>query len=325
MFRGERPAKGRYRQFYQLGVEHYGDAGPVADAEMIDFVSELLRALGIPSFTVHVSSLGSGGTRARYRDALKAFLEPKKHELSEDSQRRLEKNPLRILDSKDPRDKEAAKGAPSILDLLDEADQAHWDGLRHALDVLGVAYVVDPTLVRGLDYYTRTLFELKTAAGDLGAQNTLVGGGRYDDMVAGLGGPKVPAIGFAAGMERLLATMPDAPRRAGPAAYIAPMSAAATDRALVLARELRSAGVGTEVDGRGLRLKPMLRRADAVGARFALLLGEGELERGVVTVKDLAGHSQDEIPLDGAARVLADRVAAAPLPSSEPSEPRGSR
>lgn len=327
MFRGERPAKGRYRQFYQLGCEHYGDPGPVADAEMIDFVSALLRALGIPSFTVHVNSLGSGGTRARYRDALRAWLEPRKHTLSEDSQRRLDRNPLRILDSKDPRDQEAAKGAPSILEVLDDADKAHWEGLRHALDVLGVPYVVDPSLVRGLDYYTRTLFELKTSAGDLGAQNTLVGGGRYDDMIAGLGGPKVPAIGFAAGMERLLATMPEVAAARGPAVYLAPLVPAGVDRALVLARELRALGVGTEVDGRGARLKPMLRRADAVGARYCLLLGDGELERGVVTVKDLVAHAQDEIPLEGAARVIADRAAASTRVEAlhEASEPRGGR
>ncbi len=322
MFRGERPAKGRYRQFYQAGCELYGDGGPLVDAEMIDFVCGLLKALGVPDFTVHVNSLGAGGTRERYRDALLAHLTPKKAELSEDSQRRLEKNPLRILDSKDPRDKKAAEGAPSILDILDDADRLHFAGLQRALTTLGVPFVVDPTLVRGLDYYTRTLFEVKTSAGDLGAQNTIVGGGRYDGMIESLGGPKVPAIGFAMGLERI-------PRdhdryRDTPQAgcYIAPMNEAGADQGLLLARDLRELGVYAELDGRGSRVKAMLRRADALGARFCVLIGESELERGVLTVKDLGAHTQDEIPLLGAARVLADRAAAS---SIDPSGARGSR
>jgi histidyl-tRNA synthetase len=318
MFRGERPAKGRYRQFYQIGCEHFGDPGPLADAEMIDFVAQFLRAIEIPDFVVHVNSLGSGDTRVRYREALRAYFAPLHAELSDDSRRRLEKNPLRILDSKDPRDKKAAVGAPSILDLLDEADRAHFDGLLHHLDVLGVAYVIDPSLVRGLDYYTRTLFELKTTTGDLGAQNTLVGGGRYDNMVESLGGPKVPAVGFAMGMERLLATSPLAASRPGPGCYFAPLCPAGADQALVLARELRALGVPAEVDGRALRLKPMLRRADALKAKLCVLIGDGELERGVVTVKDLAAHTQDEIPLPDAARVLAERVSAIPDPEARP-------
>lgn len=318
MFRGERPAKGRYRQFYQLGCEHFGDAGPLADAEMIDFVALFLRAIELPDFVVHVNSLGSGDTRARYREALRAYFTPLEGALSDDSRRRLANNPLRILDSKDPRDKQAAAGAPSILGLLDEADRAHWEGLLRHLDALGVRYVVDPSLVRGLDYYTRTLFELKTTAGDLGAQNTLVGGGRYDGMVASLGGPKVPAIGFAMGLERLLATSPLSAARPGPACYFAPLCPAGADQALVLARELRARGVSAEVDGRALRLKPMLRRADALGAKLCVLIGDGELERGVVTIKDLTAHTQDEVPLAEAARVLAERAGRASDPEARP-------
>lgn len=308
MFRGERPAKGRYRQFYQAGCEVYGDPGPLCDAEMIEFLASFLRRVGVEGVSVHVNSLGSAGTRGRYRDELLKFFTPLRERLSEDSQRRLEKNPLRILDSKDPRDQEAAQGAPSILDLLDDEDQAHWSGFLRYLDVLGVPYVVDRSLVRGLDYYTRTLFEVKTTAGDLGAQNTLVGGGRYDNMVEGLGGPKVPAIGFAMGMERLLTVIPEGQGRRGPRCYIAPMGQRAAERGLLLARELRAFGLSVELDGRGARLKPMLRRADGLGARLCLILGDSEVERGVVTVKDLAGHTQEEIPLEGAARVLADRV-----------------
>src|SRR5262249_21715941 len=152
------------------------------------------------------------GTRERYRQALLAHFEPRRAALSEDSQRRLEKNPLRILDSKDPKDREASQGAPSILDVLDDADREHWQGLLRYLEVLGVEHVVAPTLVRGLDYYTRTLFEVKTKAADLGAQNAICGGGRYDNMIKSLGGPDVPAIGFAMGLERILLSMPEAER-----------------------------------------------------------------------------------------------------------------
>ncbi|MDC0743460.1 histidine--tRNA ligase [Polyangium mundeleinium] len=315
MFRGERPAKGRYRQFYQAGCELYGDAGPLADAEMIEMILSLLnRGLGIGNIEVRLNSLGASGTRARYRDALVAHFTPMKDKLSEDSQRRLEKNPLRILDSKDPRDREASKGAPSILELLDEADAAHFAGVRRHLDALDVRYIVDPTLVRGLDYYTRTLFEFVTTSGDLGAQSTVVGGGRYDNMIEGLGGPSVPAIGFAMGIERLLTLMPAEAPRERPAIYIAPLSDTCTSRALVLGRDLRARGVRVEVDGRGGRLKAMLRRADALGAKLCVILGDGELERGVASVKDLAGHKQDEVPLADAADVLAARARAEASP-----------
>lgn len=308
MFRGERPAKGRYRQFYQLGCEHYGDPGPLADAEMVELGCAFLRAIGIEDFAVHVNSLGSGDARVRYREALHSYFLPLKDGLSPDSQRRLEKNPLRILDSKDPRDKAASAGAPAILSVLSEEDLAHYRGFLAHLTALGVPYVEDPTLVRGLDYYTRTLFEFKTTTGDLGAQNTLLGGGRYDNMVKSLGGPDVPAIGFAMGVERLLVTSPMTAERPGPDCYVAPLCPEANDAALVLARDLRRLGVSAEVDGRGLKLKVMLRRASSMNARLAVLIGEGELERGVLTVKDLAAHSQDEIPAEGAVAALAARI-----------------
>jgi len=307
MFRGERPAKGRYRQFYQAGCELYGDPGPLSDAEVIDLVCGLFRDLGIGEVVVHVNSLGSGGTRERFRDALVAHFEPKKDKLSEDSQRRLLKNPLRILDSKDPRDREACEGAPSILDVLDDADRAHWQGVLAHLTTLGVDHVVDPTLVRGLDYYTRTLFEVRAKAADLGAQNALGGGGRYDNMVKSLGGPDVPAIGFALGLERILLSMPEGGDRARPGVSLLPLTAAGSAKALLLARDLRRLGVVAEVDGRGGKLKNMLARAEKRGASLCVILGE-EIERGSVAVKDLAARAQEEIPLESAARVLADRL-----------------
>jgi len=285
----------------------------------------LFREIGVGEVVVHVNSLGSSGTRDRYREALLTHFGPKKASLSEESQRRLEKNPLRILDSKDPRDHEAAQGAPSILDVLDESaqpgerpgalsDRAHWQGLLRYLDVLGVEYKVDPTLVRGLDYYTRTLFEVRTKSTDLGAQNALGGGGRYDNMVKSLGGPDVPAIGFALGLERILLSMPESTAQAPRTCALLPLSPAGAEKALVLAKQLRALGVRCEVDGRGGKLKAMLSRAERRGTALCVILGD-EVERGAVAVKDLAARSQEELTLETAARIIADRLG----------EPRGSR
>jgi histidyl-tRNA synthetase len=296
MFRAEQPQRGRYRQFYQAGCEIFGDPGPIADAEMIDMLVGLFRELGVADVRAGVGSIGGAGTRQRYRTALVEYLRPKREQLSEHARERLEQNPLRILDSKDPRDQEACRGAPSILELLDEADRAHWDALRAALDALGTPYEVDPLLVRGLDYYTRTLFELKSNAGELGSQNTLCGGGRYDDMVADLGGPKVPAIGFAMGLERILLALTEAAAEAEPFCFLAPLGERGRLEALRVGRELRQAGVRAEVDGRGNSLKSQLRRADAMGARFCIVLGDSEVDRGVVQLKDLAAHTQSELP-----------------------------
>jgi histidyl-tRNA synthetase len=309
MFRGERPAKGRYRQFYQAGCELYGEAGPIADAEMISFCVTLFERLGIGGLMVHVNSLGSGDTRHRYREALLEYFRPLAAGLSEDSQRRLEKNPLRILDSKDARDIEAAKGAPKLHDLLDDADRAHWDGLKRLLTAASIPFVEDPQLVRGLDYYTRTLFEVKTSAGDLGSQNTIAGGGRYDGMIESLGGPKVPAIGFAMGLERVLIAMPTTADEKPARVMFAPMNDDGAAVAIRIAREARALGVACEIDGRGSKVKAMLRRADAIAARACVLLGD-EVGRGVVSIKDLASHTQAEVPIAEAAKYLAGLVSA---------------
>ncbi len=310
MFRAERPQRGRYRQFFQAGCEIFGDPGPVCDAELIEMLCGLFRELGIPELEVCVGSIGGPASRERYRAALTEFLRPRADRLSDHARARLDVNPLRILDSKDPRDREAVQGAPAVLDALDDADRQHWDALLAALDALGTPYKVDPSLVRGLDYYTRTLFEIKTTSGELGAQNTIAGGGRYDNMIAELGGPSVPAIGFAMGLERILLAMGDQPAEAAPFAYLAPIGARAARESLVLARELRVLGVRAELDGRGNSVKSMLRRADAMGARLALLIGDAELDRGQVQIKDLAQHSQEDLPRDQAAQAVRDRLMA---------------
>lgn len=310
MFRGERPARGRYRQFFQAGAEIFGDPGPACDAEMIDMLVGLLVSLGIKDTRVHVGSIGSAGTRAKYKESLLAFLEPRKDALSEDSQRRLASNPMRILDSKNPKDREVVKEAPSTLDVLDDADRAHFDGVRRLLDALGTPYEVDRTLVRGLDYYTRTLFEIKGATDKLGAGDTLVGGGRYDGMIAELGGQPTPAIGFAAGIERLIIASDAAPPGPVVDAFVAPLGARAVEEALRLGRELRGRGVACEVDARDASLKAVLRRANTLGARVVLIVGDGELEKKVVTVKDMAAHAQEEIAREVVVDVVHDRLAA---------------
>jgi histidyl-tRNA synthetase len=308
MFRAERPQKGRYRQFYQAGCEVFGDPGPAVDAEMIDMLVKLMGELGIPKVSAHVNTLGATGTRARYRDALVAYLTPHRSTLGDDSQRRLERNPLRVLDSKDPRDRDVIAGAPSILDVLDTEDRAHFDDLRSFLDKLRTPYVVDTRLVRGFDYYTRTLFELRADGSDLGSQNALGGGGRYDRMVRELGGPDVPGIGFALGLERLLLAMSAAAAPAQPWVLLAPIGDAATAEALAIAKNLRGYGVPADVDGRRGSLKSMLRRANSSGATYCIILGDTELGRGTVQVKDLVAHTQEDLTRTDVARILADRI-----------------
>ncbi len=194
------------------------------------------------------------------------------------------------------------------MDYLDEADREHWDGLRAALDALGTPYVVEPTLVRGLDYYSRTAFEIRSTAGELGSQNTLAGGGRYDAMIQSLGGPDVPAIGFAMGIERILLALGEQTLEKPALCYIAPIGRRATEAGLGLAQRLRARDVRTELDGRGGSLKSMLRRADALGARLAIVIGDSEIERGVVQLKDLAQHSQEELLLEAVVDHVSERL-----------------
>ncbi len=309
MFRGERPARGRYRQFHQHGCEVFGDAGPLVDAEMIDMLVGMLRRLHVDDVQVLVNTLGGPGTRDRYRQRLVAHFEPNKDRLSDDSKRRLTTNPLRILDSKHDRDQEAIASAPSVLDVIDDDDRKHFDGLRAHLDRLGVPYKVDPRLVRGLDYYTRTVFELRGSGGELGAQNALFGGGRYDGLIEELGGPPTPAIGFALGVERiLLATTAEKPF-VEPPVFVAPIGERAAGEALVIARELRGLGIVTVVEGRGGSLKSMLRRANALESKIAIVLGDAELDRGAVQLKDLAAHQQRDVPRTDLSREIAAALA----------------
>lgn len=302
MYRRERPAKGRYRQFYQAGVEVLGDPGPYVDAEMIDMLVSFFLDLGVEDVEVLVNSLGGPETRPRYRTALLAYLEPHREKLCGDCRRRMDTNPLRVLDCKVEADAAIAAGAPLILDFLGDEDRAHFEVLQAALRAQGTPFRVQPHLVRGLDYYTRTLFEVRGRGGSLGAQNAICGGGRYDGLVEQLGGPSTPAVGFAVGLERLLMMMPEEPAAPALDAFVVAARPELREAALVLSRDLRKGGLRVEADLRGQSIKSQLRRADKSGARLALILGEDEVARGVVQVKDLVEKQQVEIGRDDVVR-----------------------
>ncbi len=323
MFRAERPQRGRYRQFHQAGCELYGDPGPFADAEVIDMVYRLATDLGLRDVGVRLNTLGGSEARFEYRRRLTEYFTPRSAQLSEHAQARLSDNPLRILDSKDPRDQQACEGAPVLLDCLTDADRAHWQGLLAALDRLKTPYEIDPRLVRGLDYYTRTCFEVVTQSGNIGAQTAILGGGRYDDMLASLGGPPTPAIGFALGIERILLALGEHAHTDPPLVFFAPLGNAATLACLELAASLRAQGVWVELDGRGNSLKSMLRRADGMSARFCIVMGEQEAEQGTAQLKDLTAHDQKVLPQAQLVQAILDALAspststgASPAPTS---------
>lgn len=311
-FRRERPQRGRYRQFWQIGAEvigppSSGSESPVRDAEVLEMLATLLSELGIKGWRLALNSVGSAADRARYSAALREALAPVKHKMCEDNQRRAETNPLRVLDSKDENDQEIINSLPKIVDFLGEDSRNHFDQVKAALDACGVPYVVDPRLVRGLDYYTRTTFEFTVADGSgLGTQNAILGGGRYDGLSEMLGGPKAPGIGFAIGEDRLILTLQAQAAEAQSKkldAYIAPMGIGQNPAALQLARELRRAGLSVEVGDGSFRLKKSFEAADKV-ARKIIILGEDEVASGILTVKDFSSGSQIKVTRAELAKTL---------------------
>ena len=301
MFRYERPQKGRYRQFHQIGVELIGPAEPLADAETIACGWDILQALGVARDTVlEVNTLGDKDSRQGYRDALVGYFTEHKTGLSRDSLDRLDRNPMRILDSKDEGDKRLAAAAPTIMPYLTEPAAAFYDALKRHLDRFGVPFVENPRIVRGLDYYGHTAFEFVTTK--LGAQGTVMAGGRYDGLVAEMGGPPTPAVGWAAGIERLAMLLEDPPANPAPVAVV-PIGEAAEAAAIVVIQSLRRAGIRAEMAYRG-NLRRRMERANRIGARAAVILGEDDLARGVAQVKDLASGAQEAVVLaDIAARL----------------------
>jgi histidyl-tRNA synthetase len=300
MFRYEKPQKGRYRQFHQVGAEAYGMAGPDIDAELICLSARLWRRLDIREVTLQLNSLGSSAARLAYRGRLVSYFAARRDELDEDSRRRLDTNPLRILDSKNPALRAVIAEAPSLLDHLDPESQTHFAELRALLDAAGIAYQINPRLVRGLDYYCKTVFEWVTDT--LGAQGTICAGGRYDGLIEQLGGQAVPGVGFALGLERLVAMLAAAGQPAAepaPHAYLIAVGDAAQRHGLALAERLRDRlpDLRLRMNCGGGGFKPQFRRADASGARFALILGEAEVAAGTVAVKPLRAAETEQLTL----------------------------
>ena len=294
MFRYERPQKGRFRQFHQIGVELIGVAQPQADIEVIALGQRILRMLGIADRVVlELNTLGDLESRAAYRNALVGYFSARVSELSEDSRRRLERNPLRILDSKDPGDQRLAAEAPDFAEYLNDSSREFFARVRDGLDRLGIGYRLNPRLVRGLDYYTHTAFEFVTT--DLGAQGTVIGGGRYDGLVELMGGPAMPGVGWAAGIERLALLIGEPPAGLRPVALV-PLGEAAERLALKLAEELREAGLAVDLGYSG-NLARRMRRADRIGARAAVLIGDNELAQNAATVRDFDSGAQELVPL----------------------------
>ncbi len=295
MFRYERPQAGRQRQFHQIGVELLGTDAPRADVEVIALATDILQALGLKNLKLNLNSVGNGEDRERYRQALIDYFLPYKAELDPDSQDRLDRNPLRILDSKDDRTQEINRHAPSILDYLGDESRRHFDQVQQLLDDLEIQYQLNPCLVRGLDYYTHTAFEIQSD--DLGAQATVCGGGRYDGLVAELGGPATSAVGWAIGMERLILLLQ---QRQGvptltPDFYLVAKGEKAEAQALILAQKLRYAGFTVELDLSGSAFGKQFKRADRSGAIACLILGDTEAESQTVQLKWMTSKQQSSL------------------------------
>ena len=294
MFRYERPQAGRLREFHQLGVECFGSKNPATDVETIAMAYQLFNTLGIKDVTLHLNSLGSTESRLAYRQALIDYLTPMRESLSKDSQRRLDENPLRVLDSKEKEDKVAVENAPSILDYLDEESQAHFDEVRTMLDSLNIPYVIDTNMVRGLDYYNHTIFEFITTIDK--SELTICAGGRYDSLVEYFGGPETAGFGFGLGLERLLLVLDkqgiELPVEENLDVYIAVLGSGANGKALELVQAIRYQGFKAERDYLGRKIKAQFKSADTFKAKTVITLGESEVESGQVNVKNNATREE---------------------------------
>ena len=296
MFRYERPQKGRYRQFHQIDAEILGVQEAQADAELLVMLMRFLGGLALKNLNLQINSLGDPACRGPYRDEIQKFLRSKREGLCEDCQRRLETNPLRVFDCKKEECQAQLAGAPVVLDFLCPDCRRHFERVKGLLDELRLPYAVNPRMVRGLDYYTRTAFEI--VAGDLGAQNAVCGGGRYDGLAEEIGGPSVPAIGFAIGVERLVMLLPEEKNYLRyPDVFIAALGEEAQRKGFALAQELRDAGVWVELDYEGKSLKSQMRKAGRFRTPWVVILGEEELKKDRAVLRDMAAKGQEEVPL----------------------------
>ena len=300
MFRYERPQAGRLREFHQIGAECFSSSNPATDVEMIAMAAQFFKDIGITNVSLELNSLGNPESRAAYRQALIDYLTPLKPSLSADSQRRLEENPLRVLDSKELEDKAAVEGAPSILDYLDEESSTYFAAVRSMLETLQIPYVINTNMVRGLDYYNHTIFEFTTEVA--GSQLTICAGGRYDGLVAYFGGPETPGVGFGMGLERLLLVLDkqgvELPIETALDVYVAVLGTGANGRALELVQALRAQGFAAERDYLDRKLKAQFKSADIFKAKTLITLGESEVESGQVTVKNNYNREEITVSLD---------------------------
>lgn len=306
MFRYERSQAGRYRQHHQFGYEVIGPSSPEQDVETIDLAYTLYNRLGIQNLSININSIGTADTRERFRDALKDYLRNSIDKLSEDSKRRFENNPLRILDSKDPGDQAIVAGAPSILDFLDEACRTHFKKVQELLNQLGIPYQINPLLVRGLDYYNKTVFEI--VSGSLGAQNSIGGGGRYDGLIRQLGGPDLASVGFATGIERVIQTMlkqnVHIPKAPAPVVYFIPMGEKATQACVLFVHELRKNHIACDMDYMGRKVGKAMQYADSVHAKYTCVIGDNELNTGIVELKEMKTGEISPVPASAIAKLL---------------------
>ncbi|WP_426757432.1 histidine--tRNA ligase [Myxococcus sp. Y35] len=306
MFRYERMKTGRYRQFYQIGAEAYGAKEAAQDVELMDMVVQFLERLGLKDITLNVNSLGDEACRPAYHAKLVEHLQAHREELCGDCQKRLEKNPLRVLDCKNEKCQAIASSGPNVLEFLCEPCRAHFDDVQQKLTALGIQYVVNPRMVRGLDYYTRTVFEFIASHPALGTASTVGGGGRYDKLVKSLGGPDVPAVGFACGLDRLVLLLKESGQQFSvrPDVFVAVADPGSQDAAFVLASRLRRDGLRVEFDTRGGSLKSQMKRADKSNAHYTLVLGELERTSGQAKLKPMAGGEPIPVALDEVAKVV---------------------
>ncbi len=304
MFRYERMQAGRYRQFWQIGAESFGVASPESEVESLAMLLDFLQGLGLKSLSLSLNSVGTPASRPDFNAAFRAFFDGRAERFCEDCHRRIETNPMRILDCKNPGCQAALEGHPTMVEFLDDASRAHHARLKELLAALGIPFIENPRLVRGLDYYTRTAFEVLSS--DLGAQSALLGGGRYDGLVKQLGGPDTPAFGWAIGLDRLAMLLKqlhgEAPSE--PPALLIPLGEAASAKALQMARRWWALGLSVQLETRGCPLKKALASANRLGVSLALILGDGELEKGTISVKHLDTGEQEEWALEDVALKL---------------------
>ena len=300
-FRAEKPQAGRYRQFHQMGMEVFGSSSPSADAELISFVNDFFAILGIKNLSLEINSIGCPNCRGNYHKALREYFSAREEELCDTCKTRLQKNPLRILDCKSPICQEIAKDAPVGLDYLCDDCKEHFEGVKRRLDALNIEYKVNPRIVRGLDYYNKTVFEF--VSGDIGAQSTICGGGRYDGLIKSLGGSDQPGIGYAMGMERLLMVLSaqgiKIPEPDGCQVYIASIGDDASVKAMELTSLLRNEGFFAECDIIGRSVKAQMKYADKIGAKYSMVLGDDEIASGKGKLKNMATGEIKEVSLDG--------------------------